>query len=214
MNKKVLFISYDGMTDPLGQSQVIPYLTGLNDKGYSITILSFEKKEKMRQLGSFINDLLHKNNIQWVPLQFHRTPKILSKIWDVWQMRYTARRIHRKNKYDLVHCRSYIAAGIGLELKKKTGVKFLFDMRGFWADEKADGGNWSKTHFFWKRVYDYYKKLEKKLISGADHIIVLTNAGKKEIQRWSFYNANVPVTVIPCCADNSLNHNSRNQEKN
>src|SRR6266513_1590914 len=114
MNKKVLFISYDGMTDPLGQSQVIPYLIGLNAEGYSVTILSFEKKEKMRQLGTFIQDLLQRNNIQWVPLRFHRTPKIFSKIWDVWQMKYTAQRIHRKYKYDLIHCRSYIAAGIGL----------------------------------------------------------------------------------------------------
>ena len=25
-NKKALFLSYDGLTDPLGQSQVLPYL--------------------------------------------------------------------------------------------------------------------------------------------------------------------------------------------
>ena len=29
---KILYISYDGMTDPLGQSQVIPYLVGLVKK--------------------------------------------------------------------------------------------------------------------------------------------------------------------------------------
>ncbi len=42
-NKKghILYISYDGMTDPLGQSQVLPYLKGLAKKGYkkeSITL--------------------------------------------------------------------------------------------------------------------------------------------------------------------------------
>ncbi len=31
-NKKVLFISYDGMTDQLGQSQVIPYLKALTKR--------------------------------------------------------------------------------------------------------------------------------------------------------------------------------------
>ncbi len=30
---KVLYLSYDGMTDPLGQSQVIPYLVGLSKRG-------------------------------------------------------------------------------------------------------------------------------------------------------------------------------------
>jgi len=29
MNKKILYISYDGMTDPLGEGQVINYLIGL-----------------------------------------------------------------------------------------------------------------------------------------------------------------------------------------
>ena len=45
--KKVLYITYDGMTDPLGQSQVLPYLVGLSEKGYKFTILSFEKKERL-----------------------------------------------------------------------------------------------------------------------------------------------------------------------
>jgi hypothetical protein len=39
MQKKVLYLSYDGMTDPLGQSQVIPYLKGLADAGHQITIV-------------------------------------------------------------------------------------------------------------------------------------------------------------------------------
>ena len=43
---KVLYISYDGMTDPLGQSQVLPYLEGLAKKNYAITLISFEKEER------------------------------------------------------------------------------------------------------------------------------------------------------------------------
>ena len=33
------------MTDPLGQSQVIPYLQGLSKKGYQFYLLSCEKPE-------------------------------------------------------------------------------------------------------------------------------------------------------------------------
>jgi len=51
MNEKacVLYISYDGMTDPLGQSQVISYLAGLSRKGYRIHLLSSEKKNRFAQ---------------------------------------------------------------------------------------------------------------------------------------------------------------------
>ena len=40
-----IFISYDGLTDPLGQSQILPYMIGLSSKGYEITILRCEKKD-------------------------------------------------------------------------------------------------------------------------------------------------------------------------
>jgi len=48
---RILYISYDGMTDPLGQSQVIPYLIGLSQKGYVITIISCEKEDKFKKLN-------------------------------------------------------------------------------------------------------------------------------------------------------------------
>ena len=46
-----LFLSYDGMTDSLGQSQVLPYLVGLSKHNYHITIISFEK-----DISSFTNN--------------------------------------------------------------------------------------------------------------------------------------------------------------
>ena len=45
--KKILYISYDGMTDALGEGQVISYLVELGKKGYQFDILSFEKPEKI-----------------------------------------------------------------------------------------------------------------------------------------------------------------------
>ena len=101
----------------------------------------------------------------------------------------------------MVHCRSYIAADIGLMLKKKYGIKFLFDMRGFWADEKKDAGSWPQDKFIFRKIYHYYKRKEAAFLHYADHVISLTNAGKKEMQSWPIYEDSIPVTVIPCCAD-------------
>ena len=42
----ILYVTYDGITDHIGQSQVAPYLIGLAAKGYSITLLSAEKMER------------------------------------------------------------------------------------------------------------------------------------------------------------------------
>ena len=37
---KVLYITYDGLLDPLGSSQILPYLYGLNDSSKFIFIIS------------------------------------------------------------------------------------------------------------------------------------------------------------------------------
>ena len=199
--KKVLYISYDGMTDPLGQSQVINYLLGLSKKNYRFDILSFEKPERFKSQGDYIKSLLQKNDIGWYPQIFHSKVPFFSKVLDKMTLLNVARRLNKKNKYDLIHCRSYLAAEAGLKLKNESGVKFLFDMRGFWADEKKDGGSWDIEKWYWRKIYLFYKKKEQQFIENADHIISLTRKGKNEIQSWYFYNNKVPLTVIPCCAD-------------
>src|SRR2546422_345009 len=44
MAVSILYISYDGLMEPLGQSQVLQYLKGLADEHFEITLITFEKK--------------------------------------------------------------------------------------------------------------------------------------------------------------------------
>src|SRR6266542_3752001 len=119
--KKILYITYDGLTDPLGQSQILPYITGLASYGYKFTILSFEKKERFRKGRQLIESLTKESNINWVPLFFTSQPPLFSKFYDAMHMRYVAFRLQKKEAFDMVHCRSYVAADVGLQLKKKYG---------------------------------------------------------------------------------------------
>ena len=188
------------MTDPLGQSQIIPYLQGLSKYGYRFTILSFEKKSKFRKEQQNIREQLLTGNIEWKPLPFTRRPPLLSKLYDAIRMKWTAFSLQKKNNFSMVHCRSYIAADAGLALKKKYAIKFLFDMRGFWADEKVDNGQWNQNIFFYRIIYKYYKKKEKEYLLNADGIVSLTEAAKNYLLSITDYE-NLPITVIPCCAD-------------
>jgi len=210
--KKVLYISYDGMTDPLGQSQVLPYLVKLSQSGYQFTLLSFEKKDRYQKEGKIIEAICTSSSINWQPLVFTKNPPILAKIYDRWQMKRKAGQLHKQYHFDMIHCRSYIAAEMGLALKKKTGVKFFFDMRGFWADEKVDGGQWDQRSLFFRRVYRYYKQKEKDFLLGADAIVSLTNAAKEEMKKNHDYEK-LEIDVIPCCADLAhFNYNNVNAE--
>ena len=199
---KILYISYDGMTDPLGQSQVLPYLIGLSKAGYNLHLLSCEKADAYKQNAAIINTICAENNINWHPINYTKKPPLLSTLFDIWQLKREARKIHLDFKIDIVHCRSYIPAMVGEWLKKKYGIKFIFDMRGFWPDERIDGNIWNLKNPIFNLVYKYFKNQEKELLQRADHTVCLTNEANKEIHSWKFINNNpIAITVIPCCVD-------------
>ena len=189
------------MTDPLGQSQVIPYLKGLSAKGHNIFLISCEKKSGDSVEFKSIHAVLEKEKIHWSPLKYTSKPLVLSTIYDLRKIKKTASKIIETNAIEIVHCRSYIAALAGLSMKKKYGVKFVFDMRGFWADERVDGNIWNLKNPVFKSVYSYFKKKEKEFLINADQTISLTESAKKIILNWTLTTKPLPIQVIPTCAD-------------
>lgn len=198
--KQILYISYDGMTDQLGQSQVIPYLRELSKAGYRFHLLSVEKKERLEKSGPMIRKILDDAGIRWSTLTFTRNPPLLSKLFDQWKLNRKALAICRAEKPDLVHCRSYVPAAAGLYVNKKAGIPFLFDMRGFWVDERVDSGLWKLGNPLFRFLYNRYKKKEKQYFSRSAHVISLTEKGKEELTAHYAVPAE-KITVIPCCAD-------------
>ncbi|RYZ27156.1 MAG: glycosyltransferase, partial [Sphingobacteriales bacterium] len=201
----VLYVSYDGMTDPLGQSQVLPYLGGLAKLGYSITLLSCEKPERYAKHKDDIAQICTDAGIDWQPIHYTASPPVLSTIIDVRQLHRKAETLYKSRRFTIIHCRSYISALVGLRLQKVHGCKFVFDMRGFWADERVDGGLWNLDNPLFGLIYRYFKKKEKTYLRKADHIISLTVAAEAEIQSWNLVPGKLlPITVIPCCVDTAL----------
>lgn len=211
--KKVLFISYDGMTDPLGQSQVIPYLQGLSKAGYKVFLLSCEKEQVFHQNKEGIQQLLNKSNISWVPLNYTKNPPVLSTLLDVIKMRRAAKKIHREQGIDMVHTRAGVPALVGLWMKKKMGVKFLHDIREFYADSRVEGGMWNKKNLLYRTIYNFFAKQESEQVKQCDGIVCLTYAAEKIIKAWPEYKATTPLEVIPCSADLELFDYSKTNEQ-
>ncbi len=202
--KRVLYLSYDGMTDPLGQSQVLPYLIGLTEQGYAFTLISFEKPDRYKKDKPHIQKLCNQHGIEWFPLHYTKKPPVFSTLYDLHRMKRLAVKLHQKHDFQLVHCRSYLSAIIGLALQRK-GVKMLFDMRGFWADERIEGGIWNLKNPIFKGIYNFFKRKEKQFLQQADAVVSLTLEGKKEILSWNMKGFNEKkISVIPCCVDLKL----------
>ena len=199
---KVLYLSYDGMCDPLGGSQVLPYLFGLAGRGHGISLISFEKRERSAEEKADVAAACERERIDWHPLTYHKQPPVLSAMYDVRRMRKLAEELHRKNGFDLVHCRSYLPDMVGLRMKRRYGTRFLFDMRGFWADERVDGRIWSLSNPVLRAVYIYFKRREAEFFSEADHVVSLTETGRSILLSRRPHPADgPPISVIPCCVD-------------
>lgn len=202
------------MTDQLGQSQVIPYLIGLSKKGHIIAILSFEKKISFNKSETKIRELFDNNKISWHPQFYKKNPPVLSTILDIMRMKKIAFNLNKTARFDIVHCRSYIAAFAGNSLKQKYGTKFLFDIRGFWPEERVDGKIWNLNNPFYKFIFKYFKRKEKIFFQNADGVISLTNASANIIkEKFAANFAFKPIEVIPCCADIS-HFDFKNCDKN
>ncbi len=196
---KSLYISYDGLLEPLGQSQIIPYLKGLSKEGVSFIILSFDKKCCQDNYSKDkLSAQLQGANIEWVSLLYHKNPPLLSTSFDVIKGLIKSMVIMRRASIDIVHARGYVAGLIALVLKKIFKLKFIFDTRGFWADEKAECSHWSKKGVLYKLV----KYLESKFIKNADEVVVLTKQDKDIIQNQD--HATPHISVIPCCVDTDI----------
>jgi glycosyltransferase involved in cell wall biosynthesis len=203
--KKVLFISYNGLTDPLGQSQVIPYLAGLTKHGYEFTILTCDKPKRYITEEQYVRNLIKPYPIRWVSIPYHKRPPVLSSLYDFFNLKRTAKKLHQENGFDMVHTRQGLPTLVALYLKKKYKIKFLDDVRGFWPDERVDGGIWNLKNPLFKAVYKFFKKHDTECLQLADHVVCLTYAAKKEMHSWAYIPKQpIPIEVIPCCVDLDL----------
>ena len=200
-----LFITFDGLSDPLVQSQILPYLIGISQEGYSITIISCEKKNRFLKEEENIRNLINSTRIKWKYIFYDENGGPLSRIKYTRELEKLAKQEIENSSIKLIHCRSYLASLIGLKFKQKFGIPFLFDMRGFWADERIDGGIWDLRKIHHRLFYKYFKKKEADFYKYSNAVVSLTNAAVADIDK-RFPNLKVSnkTTVIPCCTDTNL----------
>ena len=200
--RRVLFISYNGMLDPLGQSQVLPYLRELAKVGVRFTLLSFERPQAFVAEGparcAELQRQLAAENIEWHWLRYHQTPSLPATAFDVMAGIRLGGQLVKRNGIEMVHARGHIPATIGRALKKKFRIKLIFDLRGLMADEYVDAEHWRRGG----TLYRLTKSMERRLFAASDGVVTLTERIWPLIQDWDGLEGRKVVhEVVPCCVD-------------
>jgi glycosyltransferase involved in cell wall biosynthesis len=203
--RRVLFISYNGMLDPLGQSQVIPYLRELAKRGVRFTLLSFERAKAFEPEGKAaceqLRQKLDTQGIEWHWLRYHQRPSVPATLYDVLAGIRKASSLVRRKQIEMVHARGHIPAAIALDLKRRLGTKMIFDLRGLMAEEYVDAEHWREGSI----PYRITKAAERRILAATDGIVTLTERVWPIIKDWEgLRGRDVHHEVIPCCVDLSL----------
>ena len=198
--KGVLYLTRNGLLEPLGQSQIWPYLRGLS-RDRRITLISFEKPSDrcdalaMQRMRMLCNN----HDIHWIPLQFRSQPRPWAPALAIPQLALLALwQWRRRPGPQLVHARSYVPAAIALLLHRLTGVPFIFDMRALWPEELITAGHLRRGSLLHRALL----WLERRCLREASGVVSLTQAAVGYLQeQYPQELASERIAVIPTCAD-------------
>ena len=203
---EVLVITYDGLLEPAGNAHVLPYVEAITREGVRLRVLSFEKAEDVNDASRMqkTRARLEAAGIDWTPLR-HRRLRVFGMIVEVVSGALAAARMTRARSLHIVHARSYVAGLIGYLVKRTSGARFVFDMQGFWPEERVEMGMFRSDGL----LYRASKLGERLVLAAADHVVVLTESAKAIVRDReatarivSPRNAKeTPVTVIPLSVD-------------
>jgi glycosyltransferase involved in cell wall biosynthesis len=137
--------------------------------------------------------------IAWFYLPYHKRPSVPATLYDIVAGARYAAKLVRRHKIDVIHARSHVPAMMGALVKRWTGARLIFDIRGFLPEEYVDAGLWPAGGI----VYRAVKATERWLLSSADAFVVLTERAR-EILFAGYADTDSqgrPIEVIPCCMD-------------
>lgn len=203
--RRVLFISYNGIMEALGQTQVLPYLRVLAGRGVRFTLLSFERQNAFSPQGILqcqqLRETLATAGIEWHWLRYHQRPSLMATMYDVLAGYRKASGLVRRNRIEMIHARSHIPAAIALGIKRRLGTKMIFDLRGLMAEEYVDSEHWREGSL----PYRITKAAERRILAASDGIVTLTERIWPIIKEWEGLRGRaVHHEVVPCCVDLSL----------
>lgn len=196
MKLAVLFLTRNSLVEPLGRSQIIPYMIGLA-KEHTITICSCEANvgnEEIRNTKVLLNDF----GIEWIYREFPKNSGVISFIKiAIFYALFCIVLVARK-RFQLIHARSYPAAVVAWMCKKLFGIPYIFDMRGFWIDELCESQRIKKGG----KINKLADAMERWLITTAAHTVVLADTAKirlRDILPAKNFDIDTNVSVIPTC---------------
>lgn len=194
-----LYITRNGLLEPLGQSQVFAYLRGLS-RDHDISLVTREKPQdwgNTKAMASARADCAAVG-IRWLPHLFRGRPRGVAPALDIAAMVRQALGEVQTRRVRLIHTRSYIPAAVAWHVWRRTGAPFIFDMRALWPEELITAGRLKRGSAIHRAIV----ATERVCLRDAAAVVSLTHAAVDHLrQTYPRELERQNVVVIPTCAD-------------
>lgn len=195
------------LDSPLISSQVIDVIASVNEKSKNLKVfifwlyrIDFLWRKNGYSIANF-RKLLKRKNIElialpFLALRFPLSPLALAFCIPQWMLPILILRI--KWPRLILHCRSYHAGVLGCISASFFGLRYVFDPRSPFPEEKVESGRWRVESF----SFCFWKKLETSIIEVSQKTILVS----RELA--TLYNLRFPATKfteIPNNYPHSLN---------
>lgn len=199
---RVLHIAYWGLLEPLGRSLILPLIRKLATPDVQLTVVTFDKPRDLARKDEKAQTqrLLDQLGIEWIPLRYHKTPKIPATAFDMANGVATGLLARLRHRYDVVYGRTFVGGLMGFPVSKLLGVPFVYHNEGFYPDEQVDGGVWRRGSL----PHRIARWLERRLYSHASGNLVLSHQAKRIVAALPRSRPDgAPVLVVPSAVDSS-----------
>jgi glycosyltransferase involved in cell wall biosynthesis len=187
--RKLNHYSLDGLLSAIGHSQIVRPALALANQGFKVQLVSLEQSDETHELAV----QLSRAGIGWFYDRFEAggSPKVYAR-----NVARLTRLALRADKPDVAWIRGFPAAPVGL-MWSLRGVPFVYDIRGFWVDQRAASDAWPPVAIAAARA------LEATYYRSAAAAVSLTQLGADDITsgRFGKWHPDKPAAVIPTCVD-------------
>jgi hypothetical protein len=193
---RVLAITFDGLLQPIGYSQVARVAMALAARGHEYTVVSLEREAHLASTErARLERELRAAGVTWAPARYAEGGGGRAFARNLASAASAVRTETARRRPQLVHARSYHSALVAQAL---PGIPYVFDARGYWIDEQVNEGRRFRT----AAGYAAGKRLERALYSRAAGVVTLTelHAGDVRAGELGPWRGR-PVECIPTCAD-------------
>ena len=200
MGRRVLYLTLDGLLQPLGFSQVARIVMRLAKSGWQYRVISLEKPQDLerRQEVARVGRLLRDAGVEWRYLPYDWAQTSRAALQNMGALIGEAVQATRRGDFDLVHAWAFHGGVAAHAAWLATGTRYVYDTRSYWIDERIEEGRWFTTP---GRVA-VARGVEHRLFASASGVVTLTELQADDVREGRFGSpAGKVVQCIPTCAD-------------